>query len=147
METLRILWQEIRDVDTGRKALRSFGWVVGAVLLGIAALVWWRRDWTATGAVVWLGGIGAALVALGLAAPALLKPVYRIWMALAVVLGFVMTRVILSIVFYLILTPIGLVLRLLGKDPLHRTLDPNAPSYWIEKEHPEASKEQLEKYY
>ncbi len=147
METLRMLWQEIREIDTSRKALRSFGWVVGAVLLGIAAVVWWRRDWTATGAVVWLGGIGGALVALGLLAPALLRPLYRVWMALAVVLGFVMTRVILTLVFYLVLTPIGLLLRLFGKDPLHRRLDPNAPSYWLEKTYDDESPERLEKYY
>lgn len=141
------LWQEIKAIDTGRKALRSFGWLVGAVLLGIAAFLWWRHDWTPTTATYVLAGLGAALVVLGTLAPVVLRPLYRVWMALALVLGFIMTRVILTLVFYLLVTPIGLALRLFGKDSMHRKLDPEASSYWIEKEYIDASKARLEKYY
>ncbi len=144
---MHILWQEIKEVDTSKKALRSFGWVVGGVLLVIAAVVWWRNDFTLTTAAYVLGGIGGALVVLGLAAPVVLKPVYRVWMALAVVMGFIMTRVILSVVYYLVMTPIGLVMRLFGKDPMHRRIDPDAASYWIEKSYDDESPERLEKYY
>ncbi len=144
---MHVLWHEIKAVDTSKKALRSFGWVVGGVLLLIAAVVFWRTGWTLTTAVQVLGGIGAALVVLGLIVPVVLKPVYRVWMALAVVLGFIMTRVILTAVYYLIMTPIGLIMRLLGKDPLHRRRDPNAASYWIPKTYHDESKQRLEKYY
>ncbi len=142
-----ILWQEIKEVDTSKKALRSFGWVVGGVLLVIAAVVWWRNDFALTTAAYVLGSLGAALVVLGLAAPVVLKPVYRVWMALAVVLGFIMTRVILSVVYYLVMTPIGLAMRLFGKDPMHRRIDPDAASYWIEKSYDDESPERLERYY
>ena len=141
------LWHEIKAVDTSKKALRSFGWVVGGVLLIIAAVVWWRNDFAVTTAAAILGGLGAALTVLGLTVPVILKPVYRVWMALAVVLGFIMTRVILTMVYYLIMTPTGLIMRLLGKDPLDRKIDPNAASYWIEKTYPDDAKERLEKYY
>ncbi len=141
------LWHEIKSVDTSKKALRSFGWVVGGVLVVIAAVVWWRNDFALTTAAMVLGGLGAALIVLGLTVPLILKPVYRVWMALAVVLGFVMTRVILTLVYYLVMTPIGLIMRLLGKDPLHRKPDPKAASYWIERTYPDDSKERLEKYY
>ena len=47
METLRILWREIKEIDTGKKAIRSFGWVVGVVLIGLGAFVLWRHDWSA----------------------------------------------------------------------------------------------------
>ena len=144
---MHVLWEEIKAVDTSTKALRSFSWVVGGVLLFIAAVVWWRNDWTVTTATYILGGVGAALIVLGLTAPALLKPIYRVWMALAVVLGFIMTRVILTITYYLIITPIGLLLRLFGKDPMQRRLDPEAPSYWIKKTYDAPAKERLEKYY
>ena len=144
---MHVLWHEIKAVDTSKKALRSFGWVVGGVLLIIAAVVWWRNDFTLTTAASVLGGLGAALTVLGLTVPMILKPVYRVWMALAVVLGFIMTRVILTVVYYLIMTPIGLIMRLLGKDPLHRRIDPNAASYWIPKTYLDESKERLEKYY
>lgn len=141
------IWQEIQAVDTSRKALRSFGWLVGAVLLGIGVFMLWRKDWTATTAVSIVGGLGALLVLSGTLAPAILKPIYRVWMALAVVLGFVMTRVILTLVYFLVLTPIGLVLRLFGKDLLDRKLDPRADSYWKRKEYLDDSPARLEKYY
>ena len=144
---MRVLWQEIKAVDTSKKALRSFGWVVGGVVLIIAAVVFWRNDWTLTTAAYVLGGIGGALVVLGLTVPVVLKPIYRVWMALAVVLGFIMTRVILSIVYYFIMTPIGLIMRLVGKDPMHCRLDAKATSYWIEKSYDDDSPERLEKYY
>ena len=142
-----ILWQEIKEIDTSKKALRSFGWVVGGVLLVIAAVVWWRNDFALTTAASVLGSLGGALGVLGLTTPVVLKPVYRVWMALAVVLGFIMTRVILSVVYYLVMTPIGLALRLFGKDPMHRRIDPDAASYWIEKSYDDESPERLEKYY
>ena len=144
---MSILWQEIKEIDTSKKALRSFGWVVGGVLLVIAAVVWWRNDFALTTATYVLGSLGGALLVLGLTVPVVLKPVYRVWMALAVVMGFIMTRVILSVVYYLVMTPIGLALRLFGKDPMHRRIDPEASSYWIEKSYDDESPERLEKYY
>ena len=141
------LWQEIRAVDTSRKALRSFGLVVGGVFVGIAAIIVWRSGWALTPVAQWLGGPGAVLIVLGLVAPPLLRPLYRVWMGLALVLGFVMTRVLLTLVYYLLLTPIGLLLRLFGKDPMHRHPDPEASSYWIPKEYLNEGPERLEKYY
>ena len=139
------IWHEIKAIDTSRKALRSFGLVVGGVLLVIAAVIVWRSGWTLGPAGRWVGGIGAALAVLGLILPAVLLPVYRVWMALAVVLGFVMTRVILTLVYFLVLLPIGLVRRMLGNDPMHRHPDPTASTYWLP--HEDTPPERLEKYY
>lgn len=138
---------DLRALDTGRKALRSFGLVVGAVLLALALLVTWRQGWAPGTAAYTLAGIGAALVLLGLVAPPVLRPLYRVWMALAFVLGFVMTRVLLTTVFALVVIPTGLLLRLAGRDPLQRKRDPNARTYWIRKEPTDTSPERLEKYY
>lgn len=142
-----MVWQEIQNLDLSRKSLRSFGYGVGTVLIGIALVVLWRRGWTLGAIVYGLGGIGAVLVLMGLLAPAMLRPVYRVWMALALVLGYVMTRVVLTLVFFLLVTPIGLVLRALGKDPLQRDVDTSASSYWIAKEEATSSPVRLEKYY
>lgn len=138
--------QEIRDLDTAPRALRSFGLVVGGVLLGVAAWIGWRHGWRPAPWAYALGGAGLLLVLLGLAWPVALRLPYRAWMALAFVLGFVMTRVILTVTFCLVVVPIGLLMRLSGRDPLHRRLEPDRPSYWIPRETDEAP-ERLERYY
>jgi hypothetical protein len=144
---LRALADEVRGLDHSPKALRRFGLVVGGVFLGIAAVGAWRSGWTLGPGLTALAGVGGALVAVGLVAPALLRPVFFVWMGLAVVLGSIMTRVLLTVVFVLAVVPIGLGLRLVGKDLLHRRPDPEAPSYWLPKTYDDPSPARLEKYY
>jgi hypothetical protein len=103
-----------------RKELRSFGLLVGGIfgLLGLWPVVWRHespRTWAVTLAVLL---IGPALVA-----PGILGPAYRLWMKLAEVLAWINTRILLGVVFYLVVTPIGLIMRLLRRDPMRRQLD------------------------
>ena len=87
------------------------------------------------------------LAALGAAAPRLLSIPYRLWMSLALVLGFTITRLLLTAVFFLLITPVGLLMRLAGRDPMRRKLDPEAPTYWIPRVDESDPKERLEKLY
>lgn len=96
---------------------RSFGLSVGTVLILIAAFLVWRGRMTAAPIA---GSIGAVLVALGYLQPRLLRWPSAVWWKIAMVLGYVNTRVILSIAFFLVLTPIGVIWRLIGRDPLVR---------------------------
>lgn len=96
---------------------RSFGVSVGIVLLLVAAFLVWRGRMTAAPIVA---GIGATLLLLGLVAPKLLKWPSAVWWKLAMALGYVNARVILSIAFLLVLTPIGLIWRVIGRDPMGR---------------------------
>jgi hypothetical protein len=96
---------------------RSFGISVGAVLLLIAAFLVWRGRIT-TAEI--MGGIGAMLLILGYTKPTLLKYPSAAWWAMAGVLGYVNARVILTAAFLILLTPIGLIWRLIGRDPLQR---------------------------
>lgn len=141
------VWKEFQEIDTSRKALRSFGLVVGGVFLSIAAFICWKNEWVITTAVKWLGGIGSVLVLGGLIIPRSLKYPYRLWMGLAVILGYIMTRVLLTLVFYLAVTPIGLIRRLMGKDPLRRKWEPEASTYWLDKTYDDDSPKRLERYY
>lgn len=141
------LLEEIRHLRPDRKALRSFGLTVGAVFLAIAAFVFWRTGWSLTPAVRWVGAIGVALAALGLVVPMGLAYPYRIWMGLALVLGFLMSHVVLGIVYFLLVTPIGFVFRLRGKDLMDRRMQPGASTYWRPKVYLNTSRERLEKYY
>jgi hypothetical protein len=110
-----------------RRAEREFGLIVGGVLLVLS--LWWlyRGKFPALSHVTLpLGGV---LVLLGLIFPAALVWPNRAWTALAEVLSFVTTRIILAFVFFVIVTPIGLIKRLFGWDPLHRRAT-KSDSYW-----------------
>ena len=97
------------------------------------------------GVVPWLFGKGPQLWALGLAAvfaaaalllPSVLAPLNRVWTLLGLLLHKVMSPVTLAVMFYLLITPMGVVMRWLGKDPLRLRFDPKQPSYWLEREPP-----------
>ena len=96
---------------------RSFGMSVGTVLLAIAAFAVWRNRFVTAGI---LGSIGAVLLVLGLTAPRLLKGPSAVWWKFAMILGHINARVILTVAFVIMLTPLGLLWRLIGKDPLAR---------------------------
>jgi Saxitoxin biosynthesis operon protein SxtJ len=94
---------------------RSFGVSVGAVLLVLAAVLLWRHR--VLRAEI-LGGIGAVLFVLGLIAPPLLKYPSRYWWKFSRAFGHVMARFWLTLLFLLVLTPVNLIWKLLGRDPL-----------------------------
>jgi len=96
---------------------RSFGTSVGGVLAAIALVLFWRGR---IGRAEWVGAVGLVLIVCGLVHPRLLKPVSDIWWKFSAVLGWFNARVLLSVIFLLILTPLGLIWRLTGKDPLAR---------------------------
>jgi len=110
------------------KHLRSFGLIVGGVfaLIGIWPMLW-------RGQPLRLWGIipGGLLLVLALAWPRSLTHVYRLWMTVGEALGWINTRLILGGIFYLLFTPIGVGMRLRGKDPMRRTLAPEAESYRV----------------
>lgn len=99
---------------------RSFGVSVGGVLVLLAGILLWRHR--VLRAEV-LGGVGAVLLVLGLIAPALLKYPSKYWWKFSRALGHVMARVWLTALFLLILTPVNLVWRMIGRDPLVRRRD------------------------
>ena len=109
------------------RAEREFGLIVGGVLLLLS--LWWlyRGKFPSVSQITLT--IGAVLVLLGLAFPKALVLPNKAWMAFAEVLSFVMTRIILAFVFFVIVTPIGVVKRLFGWDPLHRRAAAS-DSYW-----------------
>jgi uncharacterized BrkB/YihY/UPF0761 family membrane protein len=107
--------------------LRKFGLMIGGVFLGLGLLFYFRhKPWWP-----WFIGPGVPLVALGAILPRSLKWVYVAWMTLAMVLGAIVSTVVLTLLFFLVVTPIGLLARAVGKDFLSQKLQPHADSYWI----------------
>ena len=94
---------------------RAFGLSVGTACGLLSAVLIWKGKGTLAAA---LGPIGAVLIALGLIHPSLLKIPNALWRRLARLLGWCNTRILLAILFFLILTPVGLVARATGWDPL-----------------------------
>lgn len=125
------------------RELRKFGITIGAFLLIVAGILFWKELASAR----YIAYIAGAFLLLGVAVPVVLKPIYIIWMSFAVVMGFIMSHVILGIVFGLVFTPAGLVMRLLGKDPLKERIDPDAKSYWIPRERKPFDPKSLERQY
>ena len=105
---------------------RKFGLMVGGAFLVLGAILWWR---THTEAALIAGVLGAALVLGGLTLPAHMGPIYRAWMALALAISKVTTPVFMGIIYFLVLTPTGLIARFLGHRPLVRPR--SAGSYWL----------------
>jgi len=103
-----------------------------ATAFGASGIVFFLKHNTVYPAVMIIAGVWWIT---GIISPRVLIPVYRAWMACAIVLSWINTRVILLIVFYLIFTPVGLVMRLVKKDLLDRKIDKKKESYWIKKEH------------
>ncbi len=94
---------------------RAFGISVGPVLIGIAAFLVWRGR---IGTAEVVGGIGTVLLVLGLTRPRLLKWPSAVWWKFAMMLGYINARIILTVIFTIVLSPIGLIWRMIGKDPL-----------------------------
>jgi hypothetical protein len=119
----------LRRLDTSPRALRKSAFAVGGVLLALAAWLLWR-DRAPSIRLVLLGG-GALLVLAGALVPARLRPLYLGWMTVALAIGWVMSRVVLTLVFVVVLTPLALLARLTGKRFLALDADRKAPSYWV----------------
>jgi hypothetical protein len=112
---------------------RSFGLVFAGFFALLTLLKLWR-GWTAWGWVFL--GVAAAFAAAALAAPRILAPLNRLWLKLGLLLHKVVTPIIMALLFYGVVTPMGVLMRLLGKDLLRLKRDPGAASYWIERQPP-----------
>jgi hypothetical protein len=115
---------EERD-STGE--LRMFGLLMASPLAGLGALLVWRSR----AAGPWLLGLAAVFALLALLHPRPLAPVRKAWMRMAQVLSSVMTTVLLILTFFLVLTPIGLLVRAMRKDLLHLRINKGIDSYWV----------------
>jgi len=122
-----VLLEEIKNIKSEKKDLRNFGLTIGIALGLLSGLLWWKGKDTYTILLI----ISVAFILFGLILPSILQPLQKVWMTLAVVMGFFMTRVILSILFYVVFTSIGGISRLFGKQFLDLEMDKSKQSYWI----------------
>jgi len=138
------MFDDLNNIKSGRKELRNFGLTIGIILVVLGGLVFWRgkREFSP-----YLLSVAATFITLGLTFPGILKPLQKVWMEFSAVMGFFVSRIILSGLFFLILSPIGLIARLLGKDLLDRKIDKSVGSYWKNRDEINKSKESYENQY
>ena len=121
-----------REAKVEGSSDRSFG-IVFAVVFAIIGL------WPLLGSGqvrIWALGIAVAFILAALARPGLLAPLNRLWTRFGLLLHKVVSPLIMGMLFYLTVTPIGLLMRAFGKDPLRLRPNPDAASYWIERDPP-----------
>ena len=124
------MFEEIKNIKSGKRKLRQFGIAVGIILGLLGGLSFLReKDY-----YFYFFIFSVAFLSLGLVAPRLLKPIQKVWMSLAVVIGWFVTRIILIALFYFVVTPIGILAKIFGKRFLDTRFDTNADSYWITRE-------------
>ncbi|HNQ56255.1 MAG: sxtJ [Rhodocyclaceae bacterium] len=115
--------------QTERAELRNFALIMaGMVALFFGALVPWLWSWRFP---AWPWYVAIGLGAWGLLAPLSLRLPYGLWTRLGHALGWLNTRLLLGIIFYLMITPMGLAMRLFGRDPMRRRIDAAAKTYKV----------------
>mgnify|MGYP005857328415 CR=1 FL=1 len=108
-----------RDLTVLALLFLAFPGVIGLYML------YWKGSPTG---YTWIT-VGIVLALLRLIPP-VFRLIYRAWIGISIIIGYFISRVILTLIFFLVITPTGLIFRLIGKDPMERKMDPNAKSYW-----------------
>lgn len=125
-----MLKEELKHIDASDKAVRKTGITVGIVLIAIAFILWW----VGKNSFVYFSAAGGIFIILSYIAIPLLRPFHKLWIGLSLVLGFIMSRIILTILFYLVVTSIGLLAKLVGKKFMPLSFDKKATTYWEKRE-------------
>ncbi|MCH9688926.1 MAG: hypothetical protein K0V04_46260 [Deltaproteobacteria bacterium] len=116
--------------NPSKKELAWFGLMFLAFFGLIGGVVWWRFE--AQNLAYGLWGAAGVIVAAYYAVPALQKPIYLGWLYAAYPIGWVISHVVMGIIYYVVITPIALVFKAMGRDALERKIDKSAKTYWVE---------------
>ena len=111
---------------------RSFGTLFTCVFALLGGYWWWRSN----ALFPWAFGASALTLLISLGAPGWLAPANRAWMKLAEVLNRVVSPIVLGAMFFLVLTPVAVAMRVIGRDAMKRRFEPAASTYWVERDPP-----------
>jgi len=121
---------EINTVEVTKSDLRKFGFIMGGMFALIFGLLFpWITDKTLETWPIWPFIVTGIFWVIAIIAPQILRPVNDIWIKIGNVLGFINSRIILAVMFFLLIFPIGLLLKVFGKDSMDRKLDKDASTY------------------
>ena len=117
---------EIKNIQSGKKELRNFGFTIGLILCFIAGILFYKNH----NLFIPTAYTAAVFIGFSIILPKILKPIYLVWMIFALILGWIMTRLILSLLFFVIITFIRLIAGILGKSFLELNQSKESKSYW-----------------
>lgn len=138
-----LIAEEVRGIKDDPRSLRKFGLTMGICLAVLGGLFLWRDR--AVGPYFLVAG--AIFLLFALAAPRALRQVQKVWMTFAIMLGWLMTRVLLVLVFFIGVTPIALIAKISGKRFLELQFEPDKQSYWEKREKPTMGRERYERQF
>ena len=121
--------EEIKNISLANKDLKNFGLIIGIILsmFGLFLL------FSGIDYFIYVVSVGLIFLSLGLIAPKVLKPIYKVWMTFAFIFGWIMTRLILIILYYTVITGIAILARIFGKDFLNLKTN-YRESYWNDRD-------------
>lgn len=123
--------KELQDLDLSKKSLRKFGVIVGTVFAFLTLYLTFKNHQPTLRYI--LGTIGILLIFFGIFFPKVLKRIYIFWIGIALAIGWVVSRILLMIIFFIVLTPTGLIARSIGKKFLVVKQRKNKSTYWVKK--------------
>lgn len=123
------------DRNPPKEQLRNFGILLAMFVLVLGALMWWRTGSVETGRTIWIAG--GVLTAIYWVVPSLRRLVWVGWMYAVFPIGWTISHVLMGLIFYGVITPIGWIMRASGRDPLFRSFDRSASTYWVPHERPD----------
>ena len=132
MSLIRDVREGVASLQQSPRDLKQFGLTMAIVLAILATLIYIFGDHAERS--LWLSILSLLFLLFAFLFPRSLKPLHTVWMGLAFFLGWFMSRILLTVLYFFILTPIGLLLRLFGKDLLDLKLDKHKESYWIRRD-------------
>ncbi|HEX2274957.1 MAG TPA: SxtJ family membrane protein [Acidimicrobiales bacterium] len=121
-----------REEETRTSSDRSFGFVF-AFVFTVVALLPWLSGGAARG---WALRVAALFLLVALVVPVVLRPLNWVWARFALLLHSIVNPLVMGLMFFLVLTPMAVVMRIFGRDAMKRRFDRSAPTYWIPREQP-----------
>jgi len=125
--------------EVTKKQLRTFGIALSIFLGGIGLIHFFKEH---TPQNLWFWGAAGVVFLTTLLVPILIKPIYRVALFIAHILGWINTRIILGLIYYLLFTPVSLIMKLISRDALNRKFEKEAKSYWNIRDRTPKPKEQ-----
>lgn len=141
---MKIALDSIKKIKSGEKEILRFSLVLSSLMIIFAIYFIFQEKYNYS---LWLFLISIIVLFLSLFLPFILKPIQKIWMAIGIIIGIIISSMILIILFFIILTPISLFLRLSGKNFLNSKIDKKTNSYWTVAETIDIKKEDYKKQF